>query len=452
VALPRRSASSFTPRQLRAQLAQLLPQFPQVALCVAFSGGLDSTVLLAALAQLRAAPLRLRALHIDHGLQPKSRTWSAHCVRTARTLGVPLEVRRARIVRARGESPEAAARAARYRLLAAALAPGEVLLTAHHQDDQLETVLLQLLRGAGVAGLAAMPASAPFANGTLLRPLLSWRRAELAHWLAGQGLAWVEDDSNALPHADRNYLRLEVLPRIRTRWPGAAASAARMARHAAEAHELLLMLGAADAARAACGAQLSTAALRALPPARRRNAVRFWIGTHGYRAPPARRLAEITGPLLAARLDAHPTVAWEGARVQRQGEQLWLSGPVRGRAALTPLEWAWRRRPVCALPAGGTLELRRDPHGPIDLAVLPPRVRLAARRGGERLRPRRGGPRRALKSLLQEARVPVGQRGCLPLVLDGARLLAVADLWVDASVQAHGGSRQRGRLLYRAPS
>jgi tRNA(Ile)-lysidine synthase len=451
VARTARSAASFTPRRLRTQLAELLPQFPDVALCVAFSGGLDSTALLAALRQLRDAPLRLRALHIDHGLQSKSRAWSAHCARVARALGVPFELRRARIVRARGESPEAAARAARYRLLGASLAPGEVLLTAHHADDQLETVLLQLLRGAGVAGIAAMPERAPFAQGTLLRPLLRWTRAELAQWLTAQGLAWVEDDSNALPHADRNYLRLQVLPLIRARWPGAAGSAARVARHAAEAHELLLLLGARDAARAACGAQLSAAVLRALPVARRRNALRCWIAAHGYRAPPASRLTQIAGPLLAARADAHPAVAWEGARVQRQGERLWLLGPASDASRPPALEWPWRRQRVCVLPGGGTLELRRDPHGPIDLAALPPRVRLAARRGGERLRPRRGGPRRALKSLLQEARVPPVERPHLPLVLDGERLLAVADLWIDAAVQAQPGTRQRGRLLYRAP-
>jgi tRNA(Ile)-lysidine synthase len=138
----RRGASSFGPRWLERQLAQLLPPFPDVALCVAFSGGADSTALLAALAALRRAPLRVRALHVDHGLQPRSRSWSAHCRRVARALAVPLAVCRARLVRRRGESLEAAARTARYGLLGAALRDGEVLLTAHHQDDQLETVLL----------------------------------------------------------------------------------------------------------------------------------------------------------------------------------------------------------------------------------------------------------------------------------------------------------------------
>ena len=156
----------------------------------------------------------------------------------------------------RGESLEAAARTARYRLLGAAFAEGEALLTAHHQDDQLETVLLQLLRGAGVAGLAAMPALAPFGRGVLVRPLLTVPRAALADWVRAQGLSWVEDESNAQLRPDRNYLRARVLPVIRARWPAAAATVARSARHLAEAQRLLDALGQADAGRASCGAML----------------------------------------------------------------------------------------------------------------------------------------------------------------------------------------------------
>ena len=153
----RGSPSSFGPQWLQRRLSELLPNFPDVALCVAFSGGCDSTALLAALAGLPRPPRALRALHIDHRLQPHSRRWSWHCRRIARRLRVPLSVRTANIARVRGESLEATARTARYRLLGAALAEGEVLLTAHHQDDQLETVLLQLLRGSGVAVSSASP-------------------------------------------------------------------------------------------------------------------------------------------------------------------------------------------------------------------------------------------------------------------------------------------------------
>jgi tRNA(Ile)-lysidine synthase len=448
------SLSSFGPQWLERRLTELLPEFPDVPLCVAFSGGCDSTALLAALAQLPHAPRALRALHIDHRLQPNSRRWSQHCRRIARRLQVPLGVRSADIVRARGESLEAAARAARYRLLGAALTEGEALLTAHHQDDQLETVLLQLLRGAGVAGLAAMPALAPLGSGVLVRPLLTVPRAALGDWVRTQRLPWVEDESNAQLRPDRNYLRMRVLPGVRERWPAAAATVSRSARHLAEAQQLLDALGEADAGRALCGAMLSARVLRRLPPRRRRNALRFWISAAGLLAPPATRLEEIAGTLLAAREDAQPRVAWEGAEVQRHGDLLVLCAAAASEPRPRPLPelaWPWRRRRTQVLPPPfGALVLEPDARGPLDLDALGPTLVLRGRRGGEQLRPVRGGPRRALKQLLQEARVPVPRRAQLPLLFDRGRLIGVADLWLDESVQAHAGSRRRARLLWRA--
>ena len=441
----------FGPRSLSRRLGELLPGFPDLAVCVAFSGGADSTALLAALAQLKRPPLRLRAVHVDHRLHPHSSSWAAHCRRVARALGVPLRVRTANVARARGESLEAAARAARYGLLATALAPHEALLTAHHQDDQLETVLLQLLRGAGVAGIAAMPALAAFARGRLVRPLLPWSRAELSAWVRSQGLEWIEDPGNSELRLDRNYLRARVLPLIRERWPAAAATVARAARHAAEAQRLLDAVGAADAARASFGAMLSAQRLRTLPPERRRNALRFWITAAGHLAPPASRLEEIAGPLLQARADAQPCVRWEGALLQRQSDLLSLRAAPGSTGRLEELSWPWRRRRTCALPGcGGKLTLKRDARGPLDLDALPAMLTIRARRGGERLRPVRAGPRRALKSLLQEARVPVAERARLPLIFAAETLIAVAGLWLDESVQAGAASRRRARLIWSA--
>src|SRR5579885_2667349 len=170
---------SFGPDWLRERLEHLLPGFPDVAVCVALSGGIDSTALLAALAERRPESLRLRAVHIDHGLHPNAPRWSAHCRKLARRLGVPLKVVPVKVVRGRGSSVEEAARVARYRAFAEQLGRGETLLTAHTRDDQLETVLLQLFRGSGLPGLAAMPAVAPLGAGRLVRPLLACSRAEL---------------------------------------------------------------------------------------------------------------------------------------------------------------------------------------------------------------------------------------------------------------------------------
>jgi tRNA(Ile)-lysidine synthase len=448
-----RGPAKFAPAWLAARLRALVPGFPRVAACVAFSGGADSTALLAALARLRRGGLSVRAVHIDHQLRPDSARWSAHCRRRARELGIPLEVRRIVVPRARGSSPEAAARLARYAALAQALRPHEVLLTAHHQDDQLETVLLQLLRGAGVAGLAAMPASAPFACGLLVRPLLEIPRARLREWLRTRRLDWVEDDSNADEQLDRNYLRRRVLPALSARWPAASATVARSARHLADAQQLLDALGAADAASAQVGAALSAPVLRRLGPARRRNALRHWITAGGFPAPPARRLEEIAAAVLAARTDRHPFVGWSGVRVRRHAQLLRLeAAAATATAPATPaqLSWRWQQQRQLAWPAGGVLTLRADPRGPLDLEALTPVLSVRTRRGGERLRPAAGGPRRLLKRLLQEARVPLQERAQLPLLYCGDTLVAVGDRWLDASVQAGAQTRRRGRLRHRA--
>jgi tRNA(Ile)-lysidine synthetase-like protein len=540
-----RSPDNFGPEWLAARIAALLPGYPDVSLCVALSGGVDSTALLAALAAGRAKFPRLRALHVDHGLRPASKQWAQHCRSLARRLHVPLKVLTTKVERQRGESLEAAARDARYRLLGGVLHPGEVLLTAHHSDDQLETVLLQLFRGSGLPGIAGMPALAPFAQGWLARPLLSRSRAELEAWARQQDLSWIDDDSNADERLDRNYLRLRVLPLIRERWPGAPTAVSRSARHAAEAQVLLDLLARVDVERACYGELLSVKTLRALPADRRRNALRFWITRAGYLAPDSRRLEEIAGAMLDARPDANPFVEWgddrsaannaDGGvaespnaaapptrtrvrarnradadaqqtagdarrpddslqradaavprdrtrvRVQRDGDLLRLSSsmtpilrsapPPQGRssspgqpssqpsAASAPAEvsWSWRAPGTCTLPHDlGKLELEPDDRGPIDLDALPEILTIRWRGGGERLSPRRGGARRSLKNLLQEAHVPVAERPRVPLLFsvtpDGAQLIAVADLLIDASVQATPATRRRARLRWtRAP-
>lgn len=454
------TSAAFGPEWLESRLGSLLPGYPGVPLCVAFSGGVDSVALLAALARRDGAGGRgvrarrvLRAIHIHHGLHPNADQWSDHCRKLARHFKVPLTVVRVKVSAARGDSVEAAARDARYTAFAHALKPGEALLTAHHQDDQLETVLLQLLRGAGIAGLAAMPDVAPFERGLLVRPLLQRTRAELEAWVREQGLACVDDDSNANDRFDRNYLRRNVLPLIRARWPSAAAAVARSARHAAEARRLLESLARADVERAANGAALSVQVLRTLDPDRRRNAVRFWIARAGHSLPDTRRLEEIVGPLLDARADANPFVSWNGVTIRRASGVLSIeTSRTRGprSAEQVALQWDWRKSPMLELPStGGSLAIEADRHGPIDLDALPPLLAVQRRQGGESLRPRPGGRTRRLKALLQEARVPASERDRLPLLFADTRLVAVADRWVDASVQATAGSVRRGRLHFR---
>ena len=390
-------------------------------------------------------------MHVNHGLHPDAPRWSEHCRALARGLGVGLEVLTAKVSRVGGVSLEAAARDARYALLAGVMEPGEFLLTAHHEDDQLETVLLQLFRGAGLAGLAAMPEITAFAAGWLARPLLSRSRNELQNWVREAGLSWIEDDTNADETLDRNYLRRQVLPLIRQRWKGAGAAVSRSARHAAEGQRLLDMLGRTDVERASSGAGLFVPSLRALQPDRRRNALRFWLARSGARLPDTARLEELAGPVIDARSDSNPRVAWGDVEVRRHADLLSIGAPsdVQQPADPSAIDWPWKTAPLLELADGaGTLELKPDPHGPIDLDVLPVTVTVRRRGGGERIRPRRGGPRRTLKSLLQESRLPIEKRARLPLLFAGGTLLAVGSLWVDESIQATPGTVHRGRLMH----
>lgn len=447
-------AAAFGPAELADRLAALIPGFPHPRIAVAFSGGGDSLALLAALAALarRRRRLALRAVHIDHGLQPGSRAWVRHCSRLAGTLHVPFVSRRVHVEAAGGQSLEAAARAARYAALARLVLDGENLLTAHHLEDQAETVLLQLLRGSGIAGLAAMPAVAPFGHGRLVRPLLDVPQALLIDYARRERLEWIEDPMNLDARFDRVYVRREVLPRLAARWTGATRSLARTARHAQEAQRLLREIGGSDLATAADGPDLSVAVLRRLTRERRSNVLRLWIAQQGARMPQSRHLAEIEGPLLAARADAQPVVTWDEGGVRRTAGRLcWQpAGHAPSAPVATGIEaWAWRDRSIVWLPgASGRLELRRDAHGGLDLDSLPDTLSVRRRTGGERLRPRPGGPTRVLKNLLQAARIAPWERAAMPLIYAAGQLVAVADRWIDAAHQAHDGTRTRGRVVW----
>jgi tRNA(Ile)-lysidine synthase len=434
-----------------SRLLELAGPRPRVA--VAFSGGVDSTVLAHALARQRRRFAALRLLHVDHGLQAASHDWSRHCAEVARSLRLPFVPLEATIRRQRGESPEAAAREARYALLAMVLEPGEVLVTAQHRDDQAETLLLQLFRGAGVAGLAGMPDIAPFGAGRICRPLLGVTRAGIEQYARAKRLRWVDDPTNMETQYARNFLRAKVLPVIRQQWSGVDEAIARSARHMAEAAGLLESLGRADCGRVADGAGLDVAALRALPAARRRNALRAFIAQFHIDPPSTAQMKEIAGGLLSARSDAQPEVAWRGAVLRRRAGRLLLEvksrhSPEAG-SDLIGKSWDWNADRVCVLSQrGDRLELIDDAAGPIDLDLLPDRLELRARAGGETLRP---GPRartQALKKLIQAAKLTVEARAHLPLLFSGKRLLAAGERWIDASVMSNDKSRRRARLRW----
>jgi len=428
----------FSPAELQSFLDAHLPAGAD--LCVAYSGGLDSTVLLHAAARVAAGTsrYRVRAVHVDHRLHPQSAQWGEHCERTAAGLRIDLTQLVVDIPRHPGASLEAAAREARYQALSAGLRPGEVVLTAHHADDQLETVLLALMRGAGVRGLSAMPPVQPFGAGSLMRPLLEFTRRELEDWACAEALSWLSDPSNDNVGFDRNYIRHRVVPALHERWPAAAVSGTRSAAHLGEAGRLLDSLAHSDLARVARGACLDVSELRALEPGRLRNVVRHWIRQCGGRAPSTRKLAAIEHDLLRSREDRVPCVDWEGCEVRRYRGLLYCMRPRPPFAGAEVLRWPSGE--IVDLPARlGSLALRADPGGRIGAARVSGHVlSVRFRAGGEIVQPAGDAHHRKLKKLLQSAAILPWWRDRLPLVYCGDRLLAVGDLWTAEEFAPRG--------------
>ncbi len=334
---PEAPGQHFDPAVVAARLDTLLRELPRPAtgLCVAYSGGLDSTVLLHALACRpdRASRPRLAAVHVDHGLQAQSPLWSRRCAEVAAALNVPCRVLCVDARPPRGASPEAWARRQRRAAISDVLAIDEVLLTAHHADDQLETVLLQLLRGGGPAGIAGMPWLAPFGRGWQARPLLGVSRSALRTWAETVGIDWSEDPTNLDLRFDRNYLRHALLPAVRSRWPNAAMTVGRGAALTAEVCELAALVAEADLAVVREGRTLPIALLDQLSEPRQRAVLRAWItglGLHrAVRTHPGRLAAG--PPPCRRRPDSLRTVAGR--------TRLSLSGTaVRGAVAAAPRE------------------------------------------------------------------------------------------------------------------
>jgi len=430
----------FSPDRLLCTLDSLPPT---QRLWIAYSGGRDSHALLQALVGLRPrVAAELRAVHCNHGLHPNSEVWSLHCRNVCARLGLPLLQLRLDVQRQAGRSLEALARAARYRAIAESMAPGDVLLTAHHQDDQAETVLLQLLRGSGVGGLAAMPALTRFPPGWLARPLLGFSAHSLAVYAEEAGLDWIEDPSNGDPGFDRNYLRHGIFPLLRARWPGMGRTLSRSARHCAEALSLVEESAVRDLSELAGSDPriLPVSGLLRLPAARCRAVLRLWIRQNGFPVPASVHLERVLGEVLLAAADRQPVVGWEGAEVRRHADSLYLLRPLERHDSTALLEWR-QPLPELRLPGGlGLLRVTPAVGAGLDAGVWTrSRVRVGFRRGGERCRPVGMGQSRSLKRLLQERRVPPWLRDRIPLLYLNGELAAVADIWICESFAAADG-------------
>jgi len=423
-----------------ATLQRQLQELPPGAIAVAFSGGMDSSVLLHALAQLPAARTRgLRAIHVDHGLHADSARWSEHCERFARALDVAITTCVARVEHASGTGLEDAARIARFAMFEKHLAGGEIVALAQHRDDQAETILLKLLRGAGPEGLGGMRTLRQFAQGYLWRPLLAVPRSMLHDYAQAHALHWLEDPSNADDSLRRNFLRREILPRLAQRWPEAAAAFAHSATWARAAADFIAAQAASALAqvRGIDAATLHWRDWLALPDALRDPVLRQWLRELGFDEPAHFHVAELERQLGAPE-DRAPCLAFAQTQLRRYRDLLYAMPPLPP----VPQDWeiAWHGAPL-DLPGGGRLELE-------PVRTLLPALIVRHRRGGERIKLAGAAHTRELRALLQEAAIPPWRRERLPLVYAGDALLAVGGV-----CESDAGARWRAengvRFVFR---
>lgn len=430
----RKSSSKELSGRVADALAQAVPAGSSILL--GLSGGVDSVVLLHLLRQLpKKYSGRLSALHVHHGISPRADAWAAFCTDLCARLDVPLQIEHVDIAPLREMGIEAAARQLRH--AAFDRQPADFVVLAHHLDDQAETLLLQLLRGAGVKGAAAMPAIRQRANAPAqLRPLLDVTRAELLDYAQQHALQWVEDESNADAAYPRNFLRHRVLPLLAQRFPAYRQTLARSARHFAEAARLLDELAAQDAAVALQGDSLDVKQLRALDAARGKNLLRYFLAVQGAAIPDSTSLEEMLRQLCDARNDAAVNLNFGGWQARRYQGKVYAFPELPQRDA--DFCMPWRGEAVLELPGlGGALHFESC----VGQGLSREKLRRAAafvrlRHGGERLRPDSKRPTRTLKNLLQEQGMPPWQRDTLPLLFCGEELVCAPGVATAAEYQA----------------
>lgn len=420
------------PEALAASLSNLPAHS---GLYIALSGGLDSVVLLHALVRHFRSSDRLTAVHVNHQLQPNAGETENFCRRLCESLRVPCQIIRVEVPATTSSNNfpgtgglEEAAREARYRAFKSCLDDNDLLLMAHHADDQTETVLFRLLRGTGVAGLAGMPAFRALGNGALYRPFLNFSRQQLEAWAGEQSFDWIEDPSNQDQRFDRNYLRKTIIPALRQRWPALNRRLAATARACSESDDLARSLGSLHFSR--CGTAdggLDISLLAGLSLVEQKNLIRWWVERQQRSPPNPADWQGLMSDFIDSGDDRQPQYCGDDYLIRRHRNRLYLvTGQsvtgAEGAPVLPGQETAWgewRLWLQAATAAGGTA----------------PELQVCLRQGGERIRPRAGGPSKPLKKWLQEQAVPPWERNRLPLVKStasaGDEIVAVGHLWIS---------------------
>ena len=419
------------------EVAEYVDQHPDVdQFCIAYSGGVDSHVLLALMARLRDArrSFTLRAVHVDHSLQADSPQWAVHAQMVCRELRVPLEICKC-TVEAGSSGPESAAREARYLEFSQVLHKGEHLLLAQHADDQAETFLLQALRGSGPDGLAGIPRKRVFASGFMARPLLGCSQQSIldtAHFLA---LKWIEDPSNQQLRFDRNFLRQRIMPLIKSRWPSATQTLARSAKRSAAASQGLLAMAQQDldSVKVAGKPELRISLLKRLPKERSFTAIRLWVRQRKLQMPRLQDLKQVHSDLINARHDSQGIVNVREYEFRRYRDSLYLLMP---QIDIKPFRYTWSAPfdDLFIAETGATITqgecFRQGIRLPDSGSVV-----VKSRAGGELIRLGDPAYHKAVKKILQESSTPPWQRAGIPLIYINDALAAVWQLAVAVDHQ-----------------
>lgn len=400
---------------------------------IAYSGGVDSHVLLHLCASIKSLKDKITAVYVHHGLQAEAEVWARHCEKTAEELGVSFLTLRVNAVAAPGESPEEAARNARYTVLKSLMGCDDVLLLAQHREDQLETVLLQLFRGSGLRGLSGMPESMAFGRGVMLRPLFNVAKQEINDYAQSHQLSWVEDPSNQCNDYDRNYLRNAVVPLLKQRWPAIDKTVARSAKHCADA-EVLVSEVADELFSAVFDAADKTLCISRLLEHQshpQQLVIRHWFRRLGLKMPAQAFVGRILSQVVAASKDGNPVLSGQGYDVRRYRDKLYCVQQVM-QEPLQDVVWPAGQSSI-KIANDQTLSCVASSAGILREQWQNARVEVRFRRGGEKIcLPGRTG-HHSLKNLFQEAGIPPWERESFPLIYLNDTLAAVGDKWISAA-------------------
>lgn len=415
----------------------ILSEYPDAETCwIAYSGGLDSHVLLHVLAAIKTElKLELIAVYINHGISPCADQWQEHCRHICENYGMEFRSYSVEISQKTDQGIEALAREKRYEIFGDLMKTDDLLLTAHHLNDQVETMLLQLLRGSGPDGLVGMPQSRKFSAGYLLRPLLAYAKEYIHEYAFKESLYWVEDESNESNDYDRNFLRNKILPELFTHWPGALKTIQRAIAHQVDAKELIHEIATADLLSVCENdfAKINLQKFDALSCIRKKYVLRAWIKKNKLKIPNVHVIDRIIQEVILAHTDRNPGIEWHGAEIRRYREYLYIMPalPAHDVQVRTP----WNMQQTLQLTSGilsATSIIAGIADSGIRKDMLPEgNVEVRYRQGGEKIRLPNREHTHDLKKLFQETGVLPWLRERIPLIYYEDILIAVGDLWIE---------------------